>query len=279
MKRQSFWSTALFSIVLVLALLRLGLPITPASAAQPAVQPASLTATAAPTASPQPTCDSRRSIQVTGTALINVAPDRALIQLGVQSNGITPTAVEQMNSAATNAVIKAIRAQGIAAQDIATDVYIIEPIYESYDSLYIKGYRIDNVVAITLRDVSKTSVLIGAALRAGANQVVGVDFYTSELRKYRDQARDMAMMAAQEKADALAQAAGATAECVLNISENSWSYYSGGWYGRGQQSQWTQNAVQNIAPGGGAAGPSDGEPISLGKISVKAEISASFSLE
>ncbi len=277
MKSFSSWSTVLFSTVVVLALLRLGLPPSAASAAQPASPAVALTPTAKPTSLPDPACDATRSIQVTGTAVINVAPDRALIQLGVQSNGSTPTAVEQMNSMATQAVIKAIRAQGVEAQDIATDVYIIEPVYESYDSLYIKGYRINNVVAITLRDVSKTSVVIGAALRAGANQVLGVDFYTSELRKYRDQARDMAMKAAQEKAQALADAAGAAAECVLSINENSWSYYSGWWSGRGQQNQWTQNAVQNIAPGG-ATGPVDGEPISLGKISVKAEISASFSL-
>ena len=101
-----------------------------------------------------------------------------------------------------------MRALGVEPKDIATDWYVIEPIYEDYDSLYIKGYRINNMVAITLRDVSKTSQVIAAALDAGANQVVNVDLYTSELRKYRDQARDLAMKAAAEKAQALASAAG-----------------------------------------------------------------------
>ena len=72
-------------------------------------------------------------------------------------------------------------------------------------------------------------------------------FYTSELRKYRDQARDLAMKAASEKAQALANAAGAQTGCVLNINENSWSYFNGLWGGR-NNSLMTQNVVQNIAP-------------------------------
>jgi uncharacterized protein YggE len=139
------------------------------------------------------------------------------------------------------------------------------------------------MVAITLRDVQKTSVVIAAALEAGANQVINVEFYTSDLRKYRDQARDLAMKAAQEKAQALATSAGAEAGCVLNITENSWSYYNGWWYGR-SQNLWTQNTVQNAAPGDGAGKSGAGnsatdEPISLGQISVKAEVSATFALK
>lgn len=280
MNKLPSWFTTILTAVLVAALLRLGLPDRRASAA--VSQPAGATATpqaSASSALSQPACDSKRSIQVTGTAVINVAPDRALIQLGVQSNGTTVRAVEQINSATTQAVIKAVRSLEIEAEDIATDWYVIEPVYQDYDLLYIKGYRINNVVAITVRDVRQTSPVIAAALQAGANQVINVDFYTSELRKYRDQARNMAMKAAHEKAQALAEAVGAEAECVLNINENSWSYYNGWWPGRNQtQNQWTQNAVQDVAPNAGVSGGTGDEPITLGKISVKAEISALFAL-
>jgi uncharacterized protein len=277
MNKRQAWLTAASAIILVLSLLRAGLPSLPVSALSAQAAAVTATGTSAATAASPAACDASRSVQVTGTAVVNVVPDRALIQLGVQSNASTTGAVEQMNSMATQAVIKAVRGMGVEAQDIATDVYLIEPVYEDYDSLYIKGYRINNVVAITLRDVSKTSVVIGTALRAGANQVLGVDFYTSELRKYRDQARGMAMTAAQEKAQALAAAAGTSTDCVLSINENSWSYFSGWGYGRNNQNQWTQNAVQNAAPSGGNSSADD-EPISLGKIAVKAEVSASFGL-
>jgi uncharacterized protein YggE len=226
----------------------------------------------------QPVCDAKRTVEVTGSATVKVIPDRAQIQLGVQSNGSTPSAVQNINSQAIQKVIKTLQSLGVLSKDITTDWYIIEPVYESYDSLYIKGYRINNVVAITLRDVSQTSEVIARALEAGANQVINVEFYTSELRKYRDQARDLAMKAASEKAQALAAAAATGTGCVLTITENSWSYYNGGWYGR-DRNLWSQNVTQNASSTGMPGDATGDEPISLGQISVKAEVNVTFSLK
>ncbi|MGB8984724.1 MAG: SIMPL domain-containing protein [Anaerolineales bacterium] len=270
---------AALAVVLILILLSTGLPNFEARAAQGGPIP---TATAQPAQEPENTCDPNRSVHVSGTAVVNVLPDRALIQLGVQSNGRTPKEVQARNAAAISKVIKAIKALGVEAKDISTDRYIIQPIYESHGSLYIDGYRIYNIVSITLRDVDKASDAIAAAFQAGANQVVNVEFYTSELRKYRDQAREMAMKAASEKAGALAQAAGAQTECVLNINENSWSYYNGHnwWYGGNNQNLWTQNVAQNVAPSSGSGSASgDDSPVSAGHISIRAEVSASFALK
>src|SRR5512139_3393671 len=49
-------------------------------------------------------CDSTRTVQVNGSAMINVVPDRALIQLGVQSNGATIDDVESANTQAVQRV-------------------------------------------------------------------------------------------------------------------------------------------------------------------------------
>ena len=239
---------------------------------------ANAAATPEPTAAAQPACDSSRSIHVSGTAVVNVIPDRALIQLGVQSNGATPAGVEAINTAKITAVIQAVKALGVQSQDIATDRYVIRPVYSDYDSLRIKGYRIYNIVAITLRDLDKVNDVLIRALEAGANQVVNVEFYTSELRTYRDQARDLAIQAATEKAQALAEAAGAETGCVLSINENTWSYFNGGWYGD-TQNLWTQNVVQNAAPASGGGALSEDGPLSLGKISVRAEVSISLGLK
>ena len=223
-------------------------------------------------------CDPSRSVNVSGAAVVNVTPDRALIQLGVQSNGTTPSEVKFLNPQAIKKVIDALKSLGIDAKDIRTDHYIVRPLYDNYDSLFIKGYRIDNLVAVTLRDVNQISELIVVALEAGANEVVDVELYTSELRKYRDQARDMAMQAASEKAQALADTAGVDTGCVLTINENTWSYYNG-WWSREQQNLWVQTAVQNIIPTAGQMGSSQDGPVSLGQISIRAEVNASFGLE
>jgi len=278
MKHISTIVNSILAVVLILLLLSTGLPNFEARAAEQEAP----TPTTEPTQEPKETCDPNRSIQVSGTAVVNILPDRALIQLGVQSNGRTPKEVQSRNAATISEVIKALKALGIEAKDISTDRYIIQPLYEDWDDLHIKGYRIFNVISITLRDVDKASDTIAAAFQAGANQVVNVEFYTSELRKYRDQAREMAMQAASEKADALSQAAGADTSCVLNISENTHSYFNGWnwWYGGGNnQNLWTQNAVQNVAPSGGAAPASEDSPVSAGQISIRAEVAVTFALK
>jgi hypothetical protein len=268
MKKISVILNAILACALILMLAAISLPSFKVRAAPPAVT----------TEVPELVCNTGRSIQVSGTAVVNVTPDRVLIQLGVQSNATTPQKVENVNSTTINRVIQALKAQGIEDKDIVTDWYVIDPIYEDYSSLYIKGYRINNIVAITLRDISKVNKVIIAALNAGANQVVNVEFYLSNLRKYRDQARKMAMKAAQEKAQDLASAAGAETGCVMNINENSWSHYNGGWYSQNRD-LWTQNTMQNIAPAGGETGAlTEAGPVNLGQISVRAEVSASFSL-
>ncbi|CAG0950945.1 26 kDa periplasmic immunogenic protein [Anaerolineales bacterium] len=277
MKQFSTIVNTVLACTLVFILFSIGLPSFNVRAATP-------TPTAQPPQQPQPAvCDSSRSVQVSGVAVVNVTPDRALIKLGVQSNGRSAKEAQARNSATIKQVVKALKSLGIEAKDIATDWYTIEPLYEDYDSLRIKGYRIHNIVEITMRDVTKSNDAIVTAFQAGANEVVDVQFYTSELRKYRDQARELAMKAAREKADALSSAAGADVGCVLTINENTQSnFYGGGWwwYGYGSnQNLMTQNVVQNAAPAGGESPTLDDGPLSTGQISVRAEVMASFGLK
>lgn len=220
-------------------------------------------------------CDSSRSIQVSGSAVVKVIPDLVTIQLGVTSNATTPQSVYDQNTMAMKRVTAAVRTLGVADKDISTDYYIIQPVYQNYDSLDIKGYRIHNTVVVNLKDVSKVSQVLAAALSAGANEVVDVQFKTTQLRQHRDEARELAMQAAQEKARDLASAANAQPGCVLTIDENSWSYFSNPWGGRYQPQ--TQNVIQN-APSSDQP-PSDDGPISLGQISVQAEVQVRFGLK
>lgn len=261
-------TTFFWNLVLVGALVILALDSLP-----PQARAASL-----PTAIADNVCESGRSVNVSGAAVVYVTPDRALLQLGVQSNGATPDSVRSANAEDIQKVMQAIGALGVQAKDIATDYYIVYPVYDDYSSLVIKGYRIDNTVSITLRDISLADDAIIAALKAGANEVQDVQFYSSELRKYRDQARALAMEAAGEKAQALAGTAGAQAGCILSISENTWSQYYGSWRGGRATALWAQNVIQNASPSQGESTQMDDSPITLGQIAVRAEVSASYSL-
>jgi len=236
---------------------------------------------AALTPAAEAACETGRTVQVSGAAVINVIPDRALIQLGVQSNGEDPEMVRGANAQAIQRVLSAVRALGVDSKDLATDAYLVYPVYQDYNALIIKGYRIDNVVSITLRDISLADDVLVAALKAGANEVQDVQFYTSELRKYRDQARQLAVTAANEKAQALAGAAGSQTGCVLTLTENTWSQYYGSWRGGRETALWAQNVSQNASPSQGASSgdPAGDSPITLGQIAVRAEVSATYSLK
>jgi uncharacterized protein YggE len=227
--------------------------------------------------SAETSCNTGRSVQVSGAAVIYITPDRVRLQLGVQTNGTTPEQVQTANFTTIQRVIGVVRALGVEAKDIATDYVIVYPVYSDYDSLVIKGYRVDNTLSVTLRDINLVDDVVVAALKAGANEIQDLQFYTSELRKYRDQARELAMKAAGEKAQALASAAGAQADCVLSITENTWSQYYGSWWGGRQMYLWAQNAVQN-ASSSQEGSSQDDSPISLGQIAVRAEVNASYSL-
>jgi uncharacterized protein len=243
-------------------------------------KPAVMTVQAQSTPAINDDCNKDRSVQVSGTAVVNVAPDRVLIQLGVETNGTTPDAVRSENATAIQRVINAIKAVGVETKDIATDYYIVEPVYENYSTLFIKGYKIDNTISVTVRNVNSVSQVIVDALKAGANEVQDIQFFTSELRKYRDQARDLAVKAASEKALALAKTANAQTGCVLSITETSMSHYYGSWRGgRDNSALWSQNAMQNVASQGSALQPVGDDPISLGQIAVQAQVNVSYSLK
>ncbi len=270
------------AIISLLVLLTLGVWRS-AGAPQPTVA-AAAAAAVAPSAPQAQTpnggaCDSSRSVHVSGAAVVNVTPDRALVQLGVQTNGATPDGVQNANFQQIQKVIAAASNLGVDTKDIATDYYIVYPVYNDYNSLVIDGYRLDNTISITVRDVNLVDDIVVAALRAGANEVQDVQFYTSELRKFRDQARELAIKVAGEKAQALASASGAQAGCILSISENTWSQYYGSWRGGRQATMWAQNVIQNASPSQDDPSLGDDSPMSLGQIAVRAEVDASYSLK
>jgi uncharacterized protein YggE len=216
------------------------------------------------------------SIRVSGSSAIRVQPNRVVVLFGVQAFASTPGAAQASDTRSSQAVVKAMRAQGIASYDIATANFSIQPRYDDYKQNVISGYLACNTIAITLRDVQQLEKVLVAALEAGATTVDGVEFSVNNLRQLRDRARDQAVQAALEKATAMADAAGMALGQVTNISEDSGNYYFGSWY---SNRQWTnyQNVVQDLSSEG-ALVLEDGT-VSLGQIVVQAQVSLTAEME
>ena len=221
------------------------------------------------------------NIDITGDAAINVAPDRVRTDFGVETrNKVLDTAISQ-NDAIVRRVIAAVRDFHIDEGDIQTDSIHVEMAYDSHDGTVVDYYQVTKSVQVFLRDVSKFEPLLTAVLRAGANYIYDVQFSTSELRKYRDQARALAVKAAIEKANDLATAAGAQSRRQASGTFFFYSYGGGSWYsaccGNRYGSQWSQNVVVQNMGGGGGIGPEG--TVALGKIAITASVTMRFKVE
>jgi uncharacterized protein len=213
-------------------------------------------------------------VSVTGDAEVKVIPNQVLLSLGVETRDKSLPPAKAKNDSAVRSVLNAIGKFQIDPTDVQTDVIRVDIRYNGSVETVVDHYVVEKSIAITLKDVSKFEPLLSAVLEAGANHIYDVEFMTTELRKYRDQARALAAKAAIEKANDLADAAGLK---VIGkpTSLSTYSYGGGAWYGRRNSSGFT--AAQNSYQGNGR-GAAEGT-IALGKISVTASVSMNFRME
>jgi uncharacterized protein len=221
----------------------------------------------------------QRTITVSGEAEMKVVPDEVILTLGVETRHKDLAEVKRMNDQRMKEVLAAVLASGVASKDVRTDYLNLTPEYD-YSSTTRRRtfleYAQRTTVLVTLRDVSKFETLLTAVLRSGVEYIHGVDFRTSELRKYRDEARSLAMKAAKEKAVALAGALGQKVGKPKSIQEGQGGYGSsyGGWWGRGYQ-----GASQNVSQFAGNSNASQEGPLAPGTLSIRASVSITFDLE
>jgi uncharacterized protein YggE len=152
-----------------------------------------------------------------------VAPDEAIVTLGVQSRA--PTAAEAMaqNASQMSAVVAAVRKAGIAERDIRTTNLNLSAQY-SYPQdkpAVLEGYAANNDVTVTVNDVAKVGAVIDAVTAAGANQVNGVSFGLKDPTAAEDAARLVAVKALTAKAALYAGASGYHVARLVNLSEQA----------------------------------------------------------
>ena len=225
-------------------------------------------------ASAQPFVNQSNMVSVSGDAEIKVVPNQVVLSLGVETRDRSLSAARTRNDNAVRSVMAAIHSFQIDPTDVQTDFIHVTIHYNGSAETVVDHYVVEKSIAVTLKDVSKFEAVLSAVLEAGANHVDGVEFLTTELRKYRDEARALAAKAAMEKANDLAAAAGLKV-VGKPTSVSTYSYGGGSWYGRRYSSG--ANMVQNAYQAGGG-GANEGT-IALGKISVTASVSMNFRME
>jgi uncharacterized protein YggE len=208
-----------------------------------------------------------RLITVTGEAEVNVPPDEVVFDLTVQTIHKDLRTAKTQTDDRLKKVIDLTRKYKVLAKDAQTDYIKLEPRYRGNDEsrLFI-GYSVRKDLVFTLRDVSQAEALLSELIELGVSRLNSVRFQTSEIRKHRDQARAMAIRAAQEKAAALTAQIGQKIGRAYSIEEEIPSRVSS-----------MSNVSQNSFSTSDDFTNSEGT-LALGQIKVSARVTVKFEL-
>lgn len=159
------------------------------------------------------------SIVVSGRGEVRVSPDRAALQISVQTRASTAAAAATENAARLKAVMDALRAMGLGPNQLSTINYNVYPEqrHEPNREPVIIGYNVTNTLLVELRSLNMVGPVIDAALAKGANMVTSLNFYASNTENARREAIGIAIQKARGEAEAAARAAGGTLGSVIEI--------------------------------------------------------------
>ncbi|MCM3872176.1 MAG: SIMPL domain-containing protein [Pyrinomonadaceae bacterium] len=213
----------------------------------------------------------RPLVTVSGQAEIMVVPDEAVFNLQVLTLDKDLANGQKRNDEVVKKVLALTRSYQIPPELVQTDYISLDERYSDEEatrkpSVFL-GYSVSKEMAIVLRDVAKTERLLADIFTSGVTRIKSVVFRTTQSRKLKDQARAMAIKAAQEKASALAREIGQTIGKAYSISEEGINNpYS------------ANNTTANFSRGVEGSYSDGGSTIALGQISITARVVVSFEL-
>ena len=198
------------------------------------------------------------SIRVTGQSTITANPDRAQIDIGVETHAAQSQAAATQNATRLTAALAALRKAVGSSGEIKTASYSLNPEYEYHPNgtRALTGYVANNVVRVTLNDLSKVGSVIDAATEAGANEVQDVRFTLSDQQAVRAQALREAVLRAKADSAVLASALDLKVLRIISVDSSD----GGG-------------PIQHIVPMARMAAAKAPTPIEPGTIDVTANVS------
>jgi uncharacterized protein len=149
-----------------------------------------------------------------------VAPDRATIQISVQTRAPTAAAAATENALKQKAIFDALHALGLESDQLSTVNYNVFPEqrYEPNKEPVVIGYNVTNTLLVDVKKLSQVGPVIDAALSKGANMITSLQFYASNTEDARRTAIATAVRKARLDAEAAAAAAGGSVGALLEVS-------------------------------------------------------------
>lgn len=220
--------------------------------------------TTASTKSTSPNQPMQRTIFVTGTGQVTLAPDIAYITIGVHSEAGMVAEALASNTQQAQAVSDALNKLGVDVKDIQTTAFNVYP-QQNYgpngEMLDIK-YVVDNSVYVTVRELSKMGEILNTVVKSGANNINGIQFDVADRTQALSEARKKAVENARLQAEELATTAGAKLGEAQSINVNN--YYVP--YGP-------------VSLKGDAVGVGGSVPVSAGQMTMTVDVSINYELK
>lgn len=228
-----------------------------------------LLALALPPAAPAQERSGPRLITVTGEAEMRVVPDEVYFDVSVQTFHRDLKAAKAQTDERLKSLLELTRRYKVAANDVQTDYVKVEPRYRGgSDARQLLGYSVRKDLVFTLREVSRAEAMLAEVIESGVTRINDIDFRTSEMRKHRDQARALAIRAAQEKAVALTKEIGQRIGKAYSIEEVVPASQPG------SSNNFMSNSIGSSGDAEDAAGT-----LALGQIRISARVLVRFELE
>lgn len=169
-------------------------------------------------------------IWVTGQASVSVDPDLVLLNVGVEAMAETVAEARTQAATAMDAIVAAVKENGLEDNDVQTLSFNIWPQYEYPEveengrrvrKQTLVGYTINNTARIKIRDVDTVGTIIDDVAEAGGDytRINGIQFSIEDPSTYMDDLREQAVEDAVDKAERFASLTDVEVGDLLFISE------------------------------------------------------------
>lgn len=204
------------------------------------------------------------AITVTARSRVTVVPDVARITVSVVTEGKDPAAAQKANGKPTKAVIEALKALGVASEDIQTAYADLSPFWG--DDGEVSHYEMRTTLTVDGLPIEDVSRAMEACVDAGASEVSGIEYYASTYDQAYEEALAAAVEASKPKAEVIARASGVSLGRVVSVSEGY----------QDMSVAYTQDMpLANYEEKSADGGLADVEP---GEVTVEAEVTVSYAL-
>ncbi len=161
---------------------------------------------------------------VVGSGTVYAKADIANIEVGLKT-GPKKTAAEATTESTNkmNEIVAELKKLNIDEKDIKTTNYNLNPVYNYTNDRgqELVGYEVAQNMSVKIRDLGKIGDVISKTTEKGANQIGNINFTIDDEFALKNQARELAIQKAQEKAVLIAKQSGMKLGEVKSVYENS----------------------------------------------------------